>query len=67
MSGAQGDATGEQTDVGSYLIANYPPFSAWSSASIVNAQAAWTWREGMTPDLAQHKANELTLPEGRRL
>ena len=25
-----------------------------------------TWREGMTPELAQHKANELTLPEGRR-
>ena len=25
-----------------------------------------TWREGMTPDTAQHKANELTLPEGRR-
>ncbi len=25
-----------------------------------------TWREGMTPDAAQHKANELTLPEGRR-
>lgn len=25
-----------------------------------------TWREGMTADLAQHKANELTLPEGPR-
>ncbi|MGE0864020.1 MAG: NAD(P)/FAD-dependent oxidoreductase [Vicinamibacterales bacterium] len=25
-----------------------------------------TWREGMDPDSAQHKANELTLPEGRR-
>ncbi len=25
-----------------------------------------TWREGMVPDAAQHKANELTLPEGRR-
>ena len=25
-----------------------------------------TWREGMVPEAAQHKANELTLPEGRR-
>ncbi|MDP2317779.1 MAG: NAD(P)/FAD-dependent oxidoreductase [Acidobacteriota bacterium] len=25
-----------------------------------------TWREGMAPDVAQHKTNELTLPEGRR-
>jgi hypothetical protein len=25
-----------------------------------------TWREGIAPDLAQHKTNELTLPEGRR-
>jgi flavin-dependent dehydrogenase len=25
-----------------------------------------TWREGIAPDAAQHKANELTLPEGRR-
>jgi hypothetical protein len=25
-----------------------------------------SWREGMVPEAAQHKANELTLPEGRR-
>ncbi len=25
-----------------------------------------TWREGMVPEAAQHKANELTLPEGRQ-
>lgn len=25
-----------------------------------------TWREGMAPDAVRHKANELTLPEGRR-
>ena len=25
-----------------------------------------TWREGMVPEAARHKANELTLPEGRR-
>jgi flavin-dependent dehydrogenase len=25
-----------------------------------------TWKEGIAPEQAQHKANELTLPEGRR-
>jgi flavin-dependent dehydrogenase len=25
-----------------------------------------TWREGLVPEAARHKANELTLPEGRR-
>jgi len=25
-----------------------------------------TWKEGIAPERAQHKANELTLPEGRR-
>ena len=25
-----------------------------------------TWKEGVTPDQAQHKANELVLPDGRR-
>jgi oxygen-independent coproporphyrinogen-3 oxidase len=34
MSGVQGDATVEQTDVGSYFIANYPPFSAWKAAAV---------------------------------
>ncbi len=29
-------------------------------------QRLQTWREGMVPEAAQHKANELTLPEGRR-
>ncbi len=44
MSGAQGDATVEQTDVGSYFIANYPPFSAWTPAGIKDAQAALSER-----------------------
>jgi oxygen-independent coproporphyrinogen-3 oxidase len=44
MSGAQGDAAVEQTDVGSYFIANYPPFSAWSPAGIPHAQAALSER-----------------------
>jgi hypothetical protein len=25
-----------------------------------------TWQEGVTPEQAQHKANELVLPDGRR-
>jgi hypothetical protein len=25
-----------------------------------------TWREGLAPEVAHHKANELVLPEGRR-
>ena len=40
MSGAQGDATVEQTDVGSYFIANYPPFSAWNAEGIKDARLA---------------------------
>ena len=31
MSGVQGEAAVEQTDVGSYFVANYPPFSAWNA------------------------------------
>jgi oxygen-independent coproporphyrinogen-3 oxidase len=34
MSGAHGDATVEQTDVGSYFIANYPPFSVWKADAV---------------------------------
>jgi oxygen-independent coproporphyrinogen-3 oxidase len=34
MSGVQGDATVEQTDVGSYFIANYPPFSVWNTGAV---------------------------------
>jgi len=29
-------------------------------------QRLMTWREGVAPEAAQHKTNELTLPEGRR-
>jgi flavin-dependent dehydrogenase len=31
-----------------------------------NKKRLMTWKEGVAPDQAQHKANELTLPEGRR-
>ena len=38
MSGA-GEAAVEQTDVGSYFVANYPPFSAWKPEGINDAHA----------------------------
>ena len=34
MSGAQGESTVEQTDVGSYFVANYPPFSVWKAEAV---------------------------------
>jgi len=40
MSGTQGDTTVEQTDVGSYFVANYPPFSVWKAAATADAQFA---------------------------
>jgi oxygen-independent coproporphyrinogen-3 oxidase len=39
MSGA-GEAAVEQTDVGSYFVANYPPFSVWNAESVADARAA---------------------------
>jgi oxygen-independent coproporphyrinogen-3 oxidase len=49
MSGA-GEAAVEQTDVGSYFVANYPPFSAWNAEGISAAHAALGQRvEGSTP------------------
>ena len=40
MSGVQGGSTVEQTDVGSYFVANYPPFSVWNAAGVAAARAA---------------------------
>ncbi|HEX8031168.1 MAG TPA: radical SAM protein, partial [Vicinamibacterales bacterium] len=34
MAGAQGETAVEQTDVGSYFVANYPPFSVWNAESV---------------------------------
>ncbi len=34
MSGAQGESTVEQTDVGSYFVTNYPPFSVWKAEAV---------------------------------
>ena len=39
MSGA-GEAAVEQTDVGSYFVANYPPFSVWNAAAVTEARQA---------------------------
>ena len=48
MSGVQGDATVEQTDVGSYFIANYPPFSVWNAAAVAtDAGPALSERSGV--------------------
>ncbi|HEX4915477.1 MAG TPA: coproporphyrinogen-III oxidase family protein [Vicinamibacterales bacterium] len=46
MSAAQGDSTVEQTDVGSYFVANYPPFSTWTSDAIGEAHVALSERGG---------------------
>ena len=35
MTGAQGEAAVEQTEVGSYFVANYPPFSTWTPEAVV--------------------------------
>jgi len=34
MSDARGGAVEDQTDVGSYFVANYPPFSVWTSEAV---------------------------------
>jgi hypothetical protein len=34
MSSTPADASVEQTDVGSYFIADYPPFSAWQAGAV---------------------------------
>jgi oxygen-independent coproporphyrinogen-3 oxidase len=40
MAGVQGESTVEQTDVGSYFVANYPPFSTWTPDFVADARAA---------------------------
>jgi len=43
MPGA-GEAAVDQTDVGSYFVANYPPFSVWNTAAVADARAALSER-----------------------
>src|SRR5918992_293442 len=40
MSEVQGESTVEQTGVGSYFVANYPPFSTWTPDFVADARAA---------------------------
>jgi len=44
MSGA-GETAVEQTDVGSYFVANYPPFSTWTPAGLRDAHVALALRQ----------------------
>src|SRR6476659_7621138 len=36
MSQSPGPAEIEQTEVGSYFVANYPPFSIWTAAAVTD-------------------------------
>jgi len=58
MSGA-GETAVEQTDVGSYFVANYPPFSAWKPEYVADGHAA----------LSERPVDEVNRPriEGRPL
>src|SRR5262245_8904654 len=40
MSEAPPTAVADQTQVGSYFVANYPPFSVWSEGAVSSALAA---------------------------
>ena len=37
--------TSSTTEVGSYFISNYPPFSQWTSEAVVEIDAAWDVEE----------------------
>ena len=43
MPGA-GETAVEQTDVGSYFVANYPPFSVWNATAVADARVALSER-----------------------
>ena len=60
MSGA-GEAAVEQTDVGSYFVANYPPFSAWQSDYVPFGHAALSERFAAGSDGARVEAPPLGL------
>jgi oxygen-independent coproporphyrinogen-3 oxidase len=62
MSGAQGEAAVEQTDVGSYFVANYPPFSTWTPAFLADARAALN----TAPDLPAPLGLYLHIPFCRK-
>ena len=69
MSGAQGEAAVEQTDVGSYFVANYPPFSAWRAEYVNEGHAALSERprtEGAGPRVERTLGLYLHIPFCRK-
>jgi oxygen-independent coproporphyrinogen III oxidase len=52
----QGESTVEQTDVGSYFVANYPPFSTWTPEFVADARAALQIAPQIVPQLAPQMA-----------
>ena len=61
MSGA-GDTAAEQTDVGSYFVANYPPFSVWNAAAVADARVALNTK----PDVERPLGLYLHIPFCRK-
>ena len=49
MSDAKPTATLDETEVGSYFVSNYPPFSCWRRESVPDALAALAAPPGDTP------------------
>jgi oxygen-independent coproporphyrinogen-3 oxidase len=69
MSEVQGASTVEQTDVGSYFVANYPPFSAWKPEYVSDGHAALSERpvaEGDGPRVERPLGLYLHIPFCRK-
>ena len=66
MSGAQGEAAVEQTDVGSYFVANYPPFSAWKPEYVIEARAALDVAPGISRGITAPLGLYLHIPFCRK-
>src|SRR5574341_2396198 len=64
MSGVQGESTVEQTDVGSYFVANYPPFSTWTPDFLADARAALQTPPDAAPDVAPGLSRGISAPLG---
>src|SRR5574341_569867 len=64
MSGVQGESTVEQTDVGSYFVANYPPFSTWTPDFLADARAALQTPPDAAPDVAPGFSRRISTPLG---
>jgi oxygen-independent coproporphyrinogen-3 oxidase len=60
----QGESTVEQTDVGSYFVANYPPFSTWTPAFVADARAALQIAPQIVPQIAPGFSRGITAPLG---